>query len=464
MKFHIYPGKLDRGASLIQSPKRLEKVARQTGWMKRKSRKITPIAFLRGILLSITQGEPSLRLLATSIGLHSNLTVSKQALWERLGPEAVAFFGSVLAEVMTTGINAPKSIFKIPGIHRVLIADSTLVSLHERLAGLFPATNNQHGHCGAGFGLQGIFELISGAALELSLHPYRRGDQKASTDILPHLREGDLVIRDLGYMVLEPLKKISECGAHFLSRHLNNRVLHIAQEGEDGRVELLSYLRRHASYEGAEVDLDVVVGSNQKHYGTLECRLVARRLPQSVVEKRLRKARQNEERLSKKFTKEHLRLLAWEIYITSLPRAAADVAQLAALYRLRWRVEIIFKAMKSHTPGMDLARHRSNASHVQVLILAWMCLVALATRTGRFALASANQESDGGLTPNCVSLLKSMPRVFKFLEHLLYSTCSPNPDDLWERLNRQIQYHDRYEKRKKRSDMSQMLDEALLLT
>ena len=244
-------------------------------------------------------------------------------------------------------------------------------------------------------------------------------------DILPLVRAGDLVIRDLGYLVADTLQEISRIGAYFLSRHLGKRVLHHVAEHGGQEIDLLGHLRRHAPHKGDCVDLDVIVGSGQHGAVRLESRLVARRLPQAVVDARLRKAHLEEKRRGKKFTKLRLDLLGWETSLTNLPRAEADVAKVAAIYRLRWRIEIVFKALKSYTPGPGLAAHCSNANHIQVLVIAWLCLVVLAMRTGGFALA-VPKGAGGPLAPNCLRLLKVIPKVFQFLGLILFTAYSPD--------------------------------------
>jgi hypothetical protein len=47
-------------------------------------------------------------------------------------------------------------------------------------------------------------------------------------------------------------------------------------------------------------------------------------------------------------SKKVLELLSWSIYFTSIEEDEIDMKEIFELYRLRWRIEIIFKAMKSH--------------------------------------------------------------------------------------------------------------------
>ncbi|NJW54224.1 transposase [Salinimicrobium oceani] len=44
--------------------------------------------------------------------------------------------------------------------------------------------------------------------------------------------------------------------------------------------------------------------------------------------------------------------MGWSIYITTLPKNKAEANTIFSLYKLRWRIEIIFKSWKSNM-GFD---------------------------------------------------------------------------------------------------------------
>ncbi len=451
---------------LLNSASQLANLAKKVGWIKRTPRKLTPICFVRSILLAVSQGEASLRLLATSIGLHGDDLVSKQALWERVGPEAVELFKAVLGDLLSkAAMLSSQPLPNIEGVRRILVQDSTILNLHKKFSHLFAAGKNQHG-VSAALRLQAVFDLISGTAIDLSLTPYLENDQSASGQILPLLRKGDLVIRDLGYFCAKVFAQIAQNSAYYITRHLGTRVLQLPVEKGGERLDLLAHFQRHAPNPGDVVDLDVVVGDGQKTYPRFDCRLVARRVPEQVEAKRLRKVNQEDRKQQpgRRRSKRYKQLLGWEIYLTNLPADRLGVDRVTQLYRLRWRLEVIFKAVKSKTPLTALAQHRSNQYHVKVLILAWLCLWFLATATGSFALATNSIERGGALEPNCLSLLKVVPKIFRILNSVLTHSCASDPATLFKRLMAQSEYHDRYEKRKNRTNMAEMIGLALELS
>lgn len=459
----------------------LNRLARQSGWSKRASRKISPRFFVSSFLLAASEGEASFREIASNIGLHRDDTVSKQALWERTGPEAVEFFKQVLEQLVTKSV-LPKISCKIAGVGRVLLHDSSILPLHRTLADVFPASINQNKKLSAGFRLQAVFDLINGGALSLVFHGYReRNDQASSGDIVPLLKKGDLVVRDLGYLVGHVLAEIARKGCFFLSRHINQRTVYLQETGE--KLDLAKYLSIRAPRTGDTAECDVTVGTGQHGAQPIKCRLVARRLPEQVINQRKREAKRNAKDHSKNgYSKKHLKLLEWEIYLTNLSAEQADADTVIATYRLRWRIENLFKALKSHTWGLKMASHRSNPWHVQVLVLAWLCLVVMAANTGYFSVVGTGrptQDHWGTEPPGSyahtenqpgrgdereISTLKSIRRIFKLIGHCLFMSAVGSTAEAFVRMERQIQYHDRYERRQKRRNLPANAKKTLGLT
>ena len=439
--------------------------------MKRTARKTSPRSFVNSFLLAAAEGEASFREVASNIGLHQDDTVSKQALWERTGSAAVEFFKQVLERIVTDSV-LPQAPCQIPGVARILLHDSSILPLHRSLANVFPASINQNKKLSAGLRLQAVFDLANGGALSLVFHGYReRNDQASSGDILPLLKKGDLVLRDLGYLVGNVLTEIAEKGCFFLSRHINQRIVYLQETGE--KLDLAKYLSIHAPRTGDRAECEVTVGSGQHGAQSIKCRLVARRLPEQCINQRKRAAKRAAKNHSKNgYSKKHLKLLEWEIYLTNLSADQADAKTIIATYRLRWRIENLFKALKSNSCGLKLASHRSNPSHVQVLVLAWLCLVVMASHTGYFSVvgtgchakdlseaqessscASENKNEEGKANEHEISILKSIRRIFKLISHSLFMSAVGSTAEAFVRMERQIQYHDRYEKRQKRRNL-----------
>lgn len=79
----------------------------------------------------------------------------------------------------------------------------------------------------------------------------------------------------------------------------------------------------------------------------LPIRFVALKLPQNVADERRRKARLNRDK-RQKLTAVSMYLLGWAFFITNVPVNIWQPLDLTKVYRMRWRIEIIFKTWKSH--------------------------------------------------------------------------------------------------------------------
>jgi len=86
----------------------------------------------------------------------------------------------------------------------------------------------------------------------------------------------------------------------------------------------------------------VLLGSQK-----LPVRLVALPMPEALANERRRKAKQSRDQRSYP-SAQRLFLLGWNLLITTVPKSVWPAKVVAAIYRLRWRIEMIFKAWKSH--------------------------------------------------------------------------------------------------------------------
>lgn len=78
-------------------------------------------------------------------------------------------------------------------------------------------------------------------------------------------------------------------------------------------------------------------------------RLVALPVPEEVANLRRHKAKISAQRRRRSPPgAEHLFLMAWNLFVTNVPAATWRPKILVLVYRLRWRIEIIFKTWKSH--------------------------------------------------------------------------------------------------------------------
>lgn len=431
-------------------------LARRSGWLVRKPKILSPTVFVRALVASVSAGYCSLREIATEVGLLTGATISKQALAERFTPSGVKFLkGVVTGALREAAASLPvPNLAHLPGISRILVGDSSTLSLHRSLFDHFPGATGGRGLRVAQLKFQFTFELLSGRWLQADLGPYRVPDQASAGDILGTVvRAGDLVIRDLGYAVIEVFAGIAGAGAFFLSRLAPG----VTVMGADGVILTLNEIvRAGAGLPGDTFTRRVLLGAERR----FACRLVIIRVPQKVADERRRRIRATAKRKGRaEPTKAYLALQDWTFLVTNLDETQADNARLEEFYRLRWRVENLFKLSKGPAGLQGIARHRTSPAHVEMLLWAWMLLMITVGNMGVFRLLEPGAP---GTAPEVVhaGIFKGIGRILGWVAHSLELDAAGDFASLTERLRQQQDYHGKYEKRR-RISIPQRLAKAL---
>jgi len=328
---HVKP--IDRHLQQIN----LNKIARSSQFYQRSPQKISAFPFIKALCNAAYQNIFSYSKVAFLLGLLG-VDVSKQGVACRFNRYAVSFFKQILNAVIDniSGLHSANKQGALNTFTNVYLQDSTNLKLPKHLADAYPGAKNQSGKENAGMKIQATFNLKNEQMADFGLSAFTRTDQAASKDILDLVQPQDLIIRDLGYFVLSVFEKLSQIGAFFLSRLKNNVAIYWPDSGR--RLNLLTLLKKQPL-----LDIDVLIGCKQQ----LPVRLVAMPVPDHIANERRRKAKNNRDQRLKP-SKESLELLGWQIFVTNVGRSVWDPSTICKLYAIRWRIEIIFKAWKSH--------------------------------------------------------------------------------------------------------------------
>jgi hypothetical protein len=344
----------------------VETLARQSGFLRRSPRKIPIQDFLLGLLALSAEPLLSLERLAAVIGLAAAASYSKQALAKRLRPQVERFLAQVAIARLAHWAQPLTAQGCWSHFKRVLLQDSTVMPLPDRLAQDFPGSRNQHHQKkAAALKIQWIADLLQGTLASCSLSGFRRNDQAASPDILALLRRGDLVLRDLGYFCLGVFAQIADLGAFFISRFRHGTNLYDPQTSQP--LDLARVLRRQGRFDGL-----VLVGEQKRLF-----RLVALPVPEETANQRRHRAKTNRDQRWQAGA-EHLFLLGWNIFLTNVPRAVWPAKVIARVYRLRWRIEMMFKSWKSYL-GLGQLNGR-NANLLRLTVMTKLLFCALTCR------------------------------------------------------------------------------------
>jgi hypothetical protein len=323
---------LDHELALLKAE---ERIGIDVGFIRRRPRKIEPLQLLKAFCMLLPGSCPSLRALATVLSVLCSEAVSKQAVAKRIGRPWVEFLKQMLALLLCRRLDLRPVEALFAPFKRVLLHDSSVLPLPSVMAPYYKGSRDRTGRAYAQAKVQAILDIKNRSYLHCAVTDFTCNDQRAAADVLKLVGPGDLVIRDLGYFVLGILARIADAGAFFVSRYRHGCLLF---DPNGLPVDLVEILNKEG-----QLDRRVCIGKAER----LPVRIVAVPLPPSLAQKRRRLLRQNRDhRLNP--GKRHLRLLGWAIFVTNVTEDIWSACEIREIYRLRWRIEIVFKAWKSH--------------------------------------------------------------------------------------------------------------------
>ena len=318
----------------------LENFGWDSKFYKSEPKKITVSSLVKGFFQMQDRKENSLESWSFHIGLENQTTVSKQALDNRLSPVAVQMVKTIFEfalnlklskEIEQEKTEQNKRLFS--KFNHILIQDSTMQKLPSRLADIFKSSHS-HGKKAATLRLQAIYNFTLEQWVDFDLGGFTDNDQSKAEMIAKVAQPNDLILRDLGYFTLDSLEEL--IAKQFVITAWDKQS-HMYDPQSNQRIDLLELFKGKT-----QIDQAVLLGKKKQ----LPMRLVAKKLPKSIADKRISEAKKD--RHSKtKHSKEYYKLLQWEIYLTNVEVDTLSIDEVAKLYGLRWYIEIFFKAWKS---------------------------------------------------------------------------------------------------------------------
>jgi IS4 transposase len=163
--------------------------------------------------------------------------------------------------------------------------------------------------------------------------------------------KGEVRIADRAYLQPDRMVAVIEAGADVLIRAGWKSARWLDAKGSPS--DLIAQLR--AARARGLIDRPIWI---KRKGGALAVRLVAVKKPADAAAESRRKARQNAKDEGRTISKRTLEAAGWVILVTSLVRDEFSTKDVLALYRLRWRIELGFKRLKSliglkTPPGTD---------------------------------------------------------------------------------------------------------------
>jgi len=310
--------------------KKVEQEAQRLGVVVRR-RTVDIHALVWTLVLGFQEGAR--RSIATLYWAYQKATghhLSRSSFYDRFTPQLATLLRQLAQEAITTLGPASGVVPPLLASFRELLAlDSTVVRLHAWLSQVYPGCRTNHTQAAAK--LHVALNIRDGSPSQVKLTPERVHDQTPWRRVGPWV-QGSLLLFDLGYFCYRLFDRIDHHGGFFLTRlktNANPRIVAVHRRWRGRSIELVGKRLKEALPVLKRQVLDVEV----------------------EVQFRRRTYRGQQSRAWRAFRLIAIRNQetgAYHVYLTNLPAEQLPAEDVQAVYALRWQVELLFKALKSH--------------------------------------------------------------------------------------------------------------------
>ena len=325
----------------------------ELGWQLRAPRKITSFDLLDAIYEKSHQTLASYNNLASEIDANNGDGPTRQAVAKRMNKECqrlIEFIIEKAFEYKLTEALAKEPEGFLKHYNRVLVQDSTIIKLPAWLYEVFSGVSNGSSQvCNAR--IQATYDIKNMHLVAFSIDSYSKNDLKAAPEL--ELLPGDLVLRDRGYLTMGEIHRHIQAEADCIYRHKTGTIYLDPITGEV--IDLLKLLQGN-DY----IDQIVMLNDAER----TEVRLLSARVDEETAN--LRRMKAKKENKGHNPSRAVLALMDWTIFITNVQRERATFSTILTIYGLRWRIEIIFKAWKSHM-NFDCI-HRVSSTQLMIIL------------------------------------------------------------------------------------------------
>lgn len=297
----------------------------------RRERKIDLYLLVWTLVLGFQVGkERTLAGLRQTYQRAAGHTIVPSAFYDRLNRRMAKLMHRLVQDtlaVQPAGARMPEGV--LSGFKELLAIDASVLRLHRLLSPAFSACRTNHTKAAAKLHI--VMNVLDGSAHRVKLTSERTSDGTPWTRIGGWVR-GRLMLFDLGYYNFSLFDRIEANGGFFLSRAKSNfNPLIVAV---------------HRTWPGRTVD---VVGHRlrdilpllQREYLDIEVEV--------QFKKRAYKGKRSKNRRTFRVVAvRNAETGAYHVYLTNVPAQTVPAEDISTTYALRWQVEILFKAMKSH--------------------------------------------------------------------------------------------------------------------
>lgn len=336
----INPFEIENVLNKMFSPEWLRDTATKVGYVQR-NRKIDPVTFFWVVVLGFGVGvQRTLASLRRAYETASAETLVPSSFYDRFNKNLIAFLKECLAHGIAelTSHTSLTLSDKLAGFKDLIVADGTIIRLHDRLAEQFP-------------GARGKAELkihtatgITGNTKSIAIYSGKTADIK--TMRIGSWVKDNILLFDLGYFKYELFSKIRGNGGYFVSRlkqSANPTIVSVLRTHRGNTIDLtgkklkdiLPRLKREVI--DVEVEVSFKGGASKARKtekdGTFEVYQPKGNTPKVKETFRLVGILNGESKM-------------YHFYLTNITLGQLPAEDVALLYRSRWSIELVFKELK----------------------------------------------------------------------------------------------------------------------
>jgi hypothetical protein len=357
---------------------------------------------------------------------------SKQGLWKRVTPAFTDLLKKLLERTLQKVSLDQNDVKFFSKYGRVFIEDSTCIHLPDSMKQFWKG-NYSRGKQKSVAKIHLVQDILSGGFAHLALEQYSKSEYSLSQKIFDIATEGDLVLRDLGYFVINNFIALCKRKISFVSRMKYGVKLYDPNTGKELNMSKLIGKK-------AVTDCKVLIGREK----SCPVRLVAIKLGEEVKNSRIRKAKNDRDKRCN-HSKEYYHLLGYVIFITNIDECEWSPKEISQAYRSRWNIEILFKCWKSNFHAQqNIPQTATRKSSVEAILYLTLLFLAWFQRCyAKWILNESTQQ---------ISIRKVAAYLISHIELVLEMTFSTS-------LVKTILHHCKHEARVTKSNAAKLIDD-----
>lgn len=217
-----------------------------------------------------------------------------------------------------------------------------------------------------------MYSLYTKSFLDISIFNEVDNDTNFNPTAVNNINSNEIAIFDLGFFDKDMFKEIIRNGSYFISKAKRNTAFYIENSNSKSninKIDILDLLKKSDGF------LDTYLYLGSKKDNRIRCRVVAKRLPDELINQRLRKLNKDALKKGKTATSYNKEISKWVIMITNICSKRLPLEDILNVYRIRWQIELIFKCWKSYVSLKDIKN--VGKYYVQCILYGKLILILL---------------------------------------------------------------------------------------